>query len=190
MIISVRYPIAVALAAGRAEELVMSVKRLPVLRAVRVLSGFMLVGLLALASAGQVTAQLANRQLPNGTVLKNAENGPGRFRVENNHDFDVVVMLATPTEATVLSLYVRAHDSANVTSGIANGDYWLYILGGTDWDDESATFTKILRSERSDEQWTWNSTPGRDDGWRIILNVMDGNTTGVDVPPATLPSTR
>jgi hypothetical protein len=132
------------------------------------------------------------RQLANGTFLKKASGGSGRFKLENKTKEDAVVSLAPAgTKAAVFTLYVRAGGTSTAT-GIKNGSYEIYLSSGVDWEPAIGAFTRNCAFEKFTDPLPYKSTSTRLDGWSITLG--GGESTGgteagsTDVDPADLPA--
>ena len=74
-------------------------------------------------------------RLGNGTeIINEIDGGVNEFRIINNFDEDVVVVLAEPGDGTaaLLSVYVHANDSHAVRT-IQDGTYSTYFVHGSSW---------------------------------------------------------
>ena len=132
-------------------------------------------------------------RLETGTELVDElVGGMGKLKIENETEFDAVVVLCSPEEpkTPLLAVYVQSNDSYRA-KGIEEGSYVSYVALGDGWDENSLKFLmnttyyhdpremefKERRTERKRE-WT---------EWTVFLNLEYG-TPGLPITEDEFPS--
>jgi|GEM_PF-1170829 hypothetical protein len=88
----------------------------------------------------------------NGNVVydRRAALGPGQFKVQNDADDDVLVILTDKTSRPVVGVYVRGA-SEYTLEGIPDGIYTVYVASGDNWNGEQRMFSVVWEYWRFEE---------------------------------------
>lgn len=119
-----------------------------------------------------------NRRAENGAVVqRTGKRGPGKLMIENGGGSDAVIAAVAGDPANpIASIYVHANSSATLT-GI-RGDYEVYFKSGTDWNEQTRTFTRDCQFQKFDTLFDGGSD------WEIsITPSVGGNASTSDVGP-------
>ncbi|MBN1640821.1 MAG: hypothetical protein JXA09_06275 [Anaerolineae bacterium] len=124
------------------------------------------------------------RQLATGTVIREvgARNGSGQLEIGNELDTDGVAVLSRQDGAFLVAVYIRNHDSHNLT-GIPDGTYELYFTLGEDWDAEQAQFTRKRRLSRFEDLFPFTTTATTYSIWSVTLHPVAGGTGATESVP-------
>ena len=127
----------------------------------------------------------------NGAVVtKRGKAGKGELAIENGTDEDALLTLARDGRA-VYAVYIRASADAELT-GIADGDYEMFVAQGDGWNDELRRFTASPDYTKFDDPASF-ATVRETDGirytrLRITLQPVVGGNAGTDpVDPESYP---
>jgi len=110
-------------------------------------------------------------RLETGTELLDEISGKGRLDIENQTDFDAVVVLCSVDEpkTPLLAFYLQSHDSYKA-AGIKRGTYVLYIAVGEVWDENSQKFLMDATYHRSKGEFEWEETERKRTTWHVSLD--------------------
>ena len=127
----------------------------------------------------------------NGAVVpKRGKAGKGELAIENGTDEDALLTLSRDGRA-VYAVYIRASAQAELT-GIADGDYEMFVAQGDGWNDELRRFTASPDYTKFDDLASF-ATVRETDGirytrLRITLQPVVGGNAGTDpVDPESYP---
>ena len=127
----------------------------------------------------------------NGAVVTKREKaGKGELAIENGTDEDALLTLARDGRA-VYAVYIRASGDAELT-GIADGDYEMFVAQGDGWNDELRRFTASPDYTRFDDPASFATVREADairyTRLRITLQPVVGGNAGTDpVDPESYP---
>ena len=132
-----------------------------------------------------------NVTLSNGAVItKRGPSGKGQLAIENGTDEDALVTLSRDGRA-VYAVYCRASDDTELT-GIADGDYAMFVAQGDGWNRELRRFTASPDYTKFDDPASFATVRETDairyTRLRITLQpVVGGNAGTVPVDPQSYP---
>ncbi len=88
----------------------------------------------------------------NGNVVydRRAALGSGQFKVQNDADDDVLVILTDKTSRPVVGVYVRGTSEYTLES-IPDGVYTVYVASGDNWNGEQRMFSVVWQYWRFEE---------------------------------------
>jgi hypothetical protein len=127
----------------------------------------------------------------NGAVItKRGTSGKGQLAIENGTDEDALVTLSRDGRA-VYAVYCRASDDTELT-GIADGDYAMFVAQGDGWNRELRRFTASPDYTKFDDPASFATVRETDairyTRLRITLQpVVGGNAGTVPVDPESYP---
>jgi hypothetical protein len=117
-------------------------------------------------------------------------NGRGVLTVNNAGQRDAVFVLQYPNYQTLISAYVRAGETANV-SGIPDQTYYFLYTAGDGWDCAAARFTQNVTYRRSEDTLTFVTTGTQYTEWEITLQLSSGgNSAAAPLNPGDFPPLR
>lgn len=128
-----------------------------------------------------------------GAITESASlTAPGMLTAINGTDADAVVVLTTLSGRTVVSGYVRAHETVRLYR-IPDGHYWLFFGFGEDWDPIRRKFTRNATHERFEDTLsyqTWDETDGFRYSEQVVTlhAVVEGNAGTIHVPAEQFPA--
>jgi hypothetical protein len=127
----------------------------------------------------------------NGAVItKRGTSGKGQLAIENGTDEDALVTLSRDGRA-VYAVYCRASADTELT-GIADGDYAMFVAQGDGWNRELRRFTASPDYTKFDDPASFATVRETDairyTRLRITLQpVVGGNAGTVPVDPESYP---
>jgi hypothetical protein len=127
----------------------------------------------------------------NGAVItKRGTSGKGQLAIENGTDEDALVTLSRDGRA-VYAVYCRASDDTELT-GIADGDYDMFVAQGDGWNRELRRFTASPDYTKFDDPASFATVRETDairyTRLRITLQpAVGGNAGTVPVDPESYP---
>jgi hypothetical protein len=115
-------------------------------------------------------------------IIKRGMAGKGQLAIQNGTDEDALVTLSRDGRA-VYAVYCRASDDTELT-GIADGDYDMFVAQGDGWNRELRRFTASPDYTRFDDLASF-ATVRETDGirytrLRITLQPVIGGTAQTD----------
>lgn len=115
----------------------------------------------------------------NGTVVKKRdEAGQGELAVENEADRDALVTLSRNNRAAY-AIYVRTGETTELT-GVADGDYRIFVALGDGWDDAVHQFTISPDYSRFADMAAFTTAKGPDGIRYTHLKITLAPTAGAN----------
>jgi hypothetical protein len=130
--------------------------------------------------------------LPTGTQLVwDLHGGDGQLVINNlvpGQDAVVVMASASDPQAAVLAVYVQGGQSYTVY-GISDGQYILYDMLGTDWDNSANVFLNTSEYVKFNGALDYSTTTNTSKVYTVTINPPGtGDTQIQDVDPADIPA--
>lgn len=124
-----------------------------------------------------------------GTILKNTvSDGNGMLKIINRFSDDSVVALTRSNDSniSVLSVYIRSHDSYTINN-ISDNSYKLYYKLGEYWNNDSGKFSVTKENSKFDKEWTYSPTVNHTIMYTVVLDMTQGNAKKVHIYPENFP---
>ena len=113
--------------------------------------------------------------------------GRGELLIKNGTDADALIILASLDDQPVLSAYIRAAESFNMT-GIPDGTYRLYFSKGEGWDSEANRFMQNVSYQRFEATPQFATTETQYTSYEVTLYGVAGGTASTEqVDPGQFP---
>ncbi len=124
-------------------------------------------------------------------IDKGGRDGLGELEIDNRYGLDSVVILTTPNQQPVFSVYVGVGKSYKITA-IRDGTFLIYVAQGEDWDSATARFTRQASYFRFEEPMSFvtkDTQNGQEySTFRITLySVVGGNAPTLPIDESQFP---
>ena len=138
-----------------------------------------------------IPSPIATYRPLNGEILDDQRGDPsdflGELSVDNGTANDGLVVIAWADGAALVAFYVRAESTFTLT-GIPDGNYWVYVASGQNWDETTHQMVTVLNYERFDDMFLFETDASSYTTWSITLHpVPEGQANTEPVDPADFP---
>lgn len=124
---------------------------------------------------------------PTGLLASGQGGGSGELLVKNGTEADALVIVTSLADQPVMSAYIRAAESFNMT-GIPDGTYRLYFSKGEGWDSDANRFIRNVSYQRFESVLEFVTTATQYTGYEVTLYGVAGGTASTEqVDPSQFP---
>ena len=122
----------------------------------------------------------------NGTIIRDNRqfSGYGEIEVTNKYDVDTIILLSLADGITVVTFYVRSNDTFTFR-GLADGNYLIYFILGTEWVEENKCFSQIYSVQKFQEiidfKTLYNELDKNYTTWSLNLGTQQGSSLTEDI---------